>query len=480
MRGRPGTSTSLKGRLRRWAGFAHLWLGLTAGLVFAVAGITGAILVFYTEADRAAHSELRRLDAAPPVTAYEPVLRALQAHAPDRPGAWRIEVTGRGGAVPVRYYNPPETAGRGFAPLMLWVDPGRGEVVREAFWGEYVTTWIYDLHYALLLGDLGKTLMAVIGVLVLVLLVGGTWQWWPARGKLRSALTLKPAASPQRRIYDLHKVAGIYGLLQLVVLTATGVVLGAPQWVRPGLAAFGPLYEAPELHSTVSPGAPRISVDAAVVRAQAVFPQAELAWIETPSGAAGVYRINLQQPGEPSRRFPRTNVWLDQYSGRVLAVRDPRLDPAGDKLLNWMHAIHNGEAAGLAGRLLAAFSGLGAASLFATGVVRFLHKRRARMLAGRKSPPRRTSASHSPSGAFGLAVRRMTSACASTVRCCISPPNSPHASPRPTRTVTSSDPLSPLDAAASGPPAFDPDQGGRIGRRPSSSHRIATGQLGPP
>ena len=53
-----------------------------------------------------------------------------------------------------------------------------------------------------------------------------------------------------------------------------------------------------------------------------------------------------------------------------------------------MHAVHNGEAAGLPGRLLAAISGLGAASLFVTGVVRFLHKRHARVLAGRKAAGR--------------------------------------------------------------------------------------------
>lgn len=386
MKAHPGLSTSLRGRLRRWAGLAHLWLGLTVGAVFAIAGVTGALLVFYVEADRAAHVELRDLAGQAPTQAYEPVLRALEAHAPHREGAWRLEITEEGGAVPVRYYDPPETRGRGFAPLMMWVDPADGRVVREAYWGEYAATWIYDLHYALLIGDLGKKIMAVVGGLVLVLLAGGAWLWWPAKGKLRSGLTLKRNASPQRRIYDLHKVAGIYGLLQLVVLSVTGSVLAAPEWFRPGLATLGPLYEAPAPRSSLSPGAQRISVDAAVARAQAVFPQARLAWIEAPAGATGVYRINLQQPGEPSRRFPRTNVWLDQYSGRVLAVRDPRAEAAGDVVLNWMHAVHSGEAGGMAGRLLVLVSGLGAASLFGTGVVRFLHKRRARVLAGRKGP----------------------------------------------------------------------------------------------
>src|SRR5688572_32919442 len=91
MRAHPGSSTSLKGRLRRWAGLAHLWLGLTAGAIFAVAGVTGAFLVFYVEADRAADAELRPAHAPPPA-AYAPILRTLEAHAPDRPGAWRIEV----------------------------------------------------------------------------------------------------------------------------------------------------------------------------------------------------------------------------------------------------------------------------------------------------------------------------------------------------------------------------------------------------
>ena len=388
-------SARLKGRLRRWAGLAHLWVGLTAGFVLAIAGLTGALLVFYVEADGLTHRELRAAASSAPPAAYEPILRALEQHAPQRDGPWRIEVSDAGGAVPVRYYNPDETAGRGFAPLMLWVEPRTGEVVREALWGEYFATWIYDLHYALLLGEFGKKVLAVSGALVLVMLIGGAWLWWPAPGKLRAAFTLKRSTTAQRRIYDLHKLAGIYGLLLLAVLSISGAVLAAPDWVRPSLDAVSPLYEAPKPASNPA-GTARIPVDVAVARARLLFPQARLAWIETPDGPTGVFRINLQQPGEPSRRFPRTNVWVDQYSGRVLAVRNPRLEGAGDTLLNWMHAVHNGEAAGLAGRILVLLSGLGAVSLFATGLVRFWHKRRARLLARRGAPRKRITA---PTGA---------------------------------------------------------------------------------
>ena len=99
---------------------------------------------------------------------------------------------------------------------------------------------------------------------------------------------------------------------------------------------------------------------------------AQLAWIETPTSATGTIRINLWQPGEPSRRFPRANVWLDPYMGAVLAIRDGRGEGAGDTVLNWLHPLHGGEALGLAGRVLVLLSGLAATGLAVTGWARWL------------------------------------------------------------------------------------------------------------
>lgn len=381
-------SQARRGQFRRWAGLAHLWLGLSIGFVFALAGVTGSLLVFYVEIDAASHRGVAEAARLAPPPSYETVLRTLQGHAPHLEHAWRIEAPDDGGAVSARYYRTEAAERRGFAPLVVWVDPHAPRVVRQGQWGDYLMTWIYDLHYTLLMGEAGKIAMAVAGALTLVLLVGGTMLWWPAKGKLRTALTLKPATTPQRRIYDLHKIAGIYGLVQLTVLTATGVMLGAPAWFRPALAAPAPLHIAPTLTSIARPEGVRIPVDVAVAKAQARFPGARLRWIETPDGVQGVYRVNLRQDWEPSRRFPRTNVWIDQYSGEVLAVRDPRHDAPGDVVLNWLHPIHSGEAGGLIGRLVVLATGLGAPMLFVTGVIRWTHKRRARRLSKAKADQR--------------------------------------------------------------------------------------------
>lgn len=365
-----GRARSWRVALRR----VHLWLGLSVGLLFALAGLTGSVLVFYTEIDTALVPGLRAVPAGTRPSSWQAVYDPLRRDHPDRPGAWRIEVTPTGGAIPVRYYDPVETRGRGFAPMMLWLDPRDLRTVRAGFWGEYPTTWIYALHWQLLAGPTGALVMGVAGFVMLAMLATGLAAWWPRPGQWRRALHWKARAAPIRRLYDLHKLAGLAGIAVLVVVTATGALLELPDQVRPAIGRVSPLFAPPPLVVTPRTG-PTLPLDTLVARAAARFPRARPAWIETPSGATAPVRVNLWQPGEPSRRFPRTNVWLDPWRGAILAVRDGRREAAGDTLLDWLHPLHGGEALGLAGRLLVLASGLVATLLAVTGWWRWASRR---------------------------------------------------------------------------------------------------------
>jgi uncharacterized iron-regulated membrane protein len=111
-----------------------------------------------------------------------------------------------------------------------------------------------------------------------------------------------------------------------------------------------------------------------------VYPEAILRWIETPENQEGTYRIMLYQQGEASFRFPKTMVWINQYSGAVLSTRNPRQEHLGDMFMNCLHPLHNGEIAGMTGRLLVFISGFIPVILYVTGVIRWLQKRRAKRL----------------------------------------------------------------------------------------------------
>ena len=68
------------------------------------------------------------------------------------------------------------------------------------------------------------------------------------------------------------------------------------------------------------------------------------------------------------------------YSGEVLTLRDPGRQSAGDTFLDWQHPLHNGEAFGLPGRILACIAGLLPTLLWVTVLMRWLHKHRARLV----------------------------------------------------------------------------------------------------
>ena len=110
--------------------------------------------------------------------------------------------------------------------------------------------------------------------------------------------------------------------------------------------------------------------------AHAALPGAEAAWLEMPADAHGAWRVSLRLPGDPGRRFPHSQVWVDPWSGEVLHVRDARRDRAGDVFLNWMHPLHSGEAFGLTGRVLIFVAGLIPLLLAVTGFLRWRQKAR--------------------------------------------------------------------------------------------------------
>lgn len=365
----------------RWLA-VHLYLGMSLGLWLAVIGITGSLLVFYVELDEVLNPELVIADPSAPRLSYQALVDAIQRAEPDRLRGWRLEISDNPQRmITARYYQPQETEHLGFAPLMVTVHPQTGAVLKQRFWGQYAMTWIYDLHYTLLLASTGKLIMAIVGGLLLVALISGLVLWWPQRGKWRAALSIKRNASAERLTYDVHKVAGAYGFALLLLLALTGIVLEVPEYVNPLIAKFSPLQTPAKPQSLVMhSNQARITVDRAVSVAQNLFPDAQLSWIETPHDAAGSYRINLYQAGEPSRRFPKTNVWVDQYSGRILQVNNPDDFSKGDSLITWLHPLHSGEALALPGRLLVLLAGLLGPLLFVTGVIRWLHKRRAKQL----------------------------------------------------------------------------------------------------
>lgn len=363
----------------------HLWLGLTLGLPFLLLGLTGSALVFYIELDRLLNPSIQVETSAPPVGWTSPVwdqaLATARTQWPDETGKWSFEVTGKPGSIPARYYPPeePHLDHHEIEPLMVWFTPDGREILREARWGDYLMTFLYDVHMNLLAGEVGNDVVGWIGFGTLLLLLTGLIVWWP-RGDWKKALAYKREASPLRRLYDLHKLIGLWSLLLLVVLSATGALLALPaekNWLLERLVA--PVVAAPSPKSSQNAGQ-QITVSAALAAAHTALPDSRLAWIDVPGPGDGVFRLRVQVAGDPTYRFPYSFVFVDQYTGKVLAVHDARNGTAATTVSNWIRPLHDASVGGLGTRILGVVAGLAPVGLFVTGFTRWRARARKRKL----------------------------------------------------------------------------------------------------
>lgn len=374
--------------VRRVVLAVHFWAGLVLGAWFVLLGLTGSALVFYLDIDRALNPHTRVEHAAAALPPVESIHQALRKAYPERDGPWRIELPlDQDTPVMARYYHPAERAGSYFAPLLVTLDPATLQVTSKRFWGDTVVTWLFDLHYTLLLGKAGLVLVGLAGIVYLAVTLTGVQLWWPSKARFWTALRIVPRPGAVRRAYDMHCSTGLYWLPVLAVLAVTGSALAFPDQARLILGA-GPAAAAP-ITSPATAGHQQnaVSLDQAIATAKARFPDAEVRWVETSGAGHTPISLRMRQPSEPSRRFPQTRVWLDPASGAILAAHDPLAANTGTRMTYWFHPLHNGEAFGIYGRAAVFLSGFVPLLLFVTGIIRWRHKVRARSQAARAVRP---------------------------------------------------------------------------------------------
>jgi uncharacterized iron-regulated membrane protein len=282
-------------------------------------------------------------------------------------------VTGEGGAIPARYYPAPGHHGD---RMMVWFSADGRRIIRAEPWGGYLMSWLYQLHMQLLAGEFGSQVVGWSGVAMLVLLASGVLAWWP-RGSWRKAVAFKRDAAPIRRLRDLHKLSGLWSMALLFALVATGVLLALPAVTQALLAPAA--IPAP---TSGSGGARQITIVQALGAAHRALPDGHIVFVDMPSARDGAIRVRLQVPGDPHQRFPGSYVFIDQFSGEVLAVHDVRHAGTGTSVASWIRTVHDGTIGALATRVLAVLLGVVPAVLFATGLLHWLRRSKAPRVAG--------------------------------------------------------------------------------------------------
>lgn len=357
-------------RVKRALVLAHLWLGLTLGLVWAVQGLTGALLVFHREADKAA------LAAPPPGTLPLDTLLAAAA---------RTQA------------SPPESIGLYFAdpghPKVMGVyfaapDGGKKTVLVSTSTGVVVADrlraptapsgnlarWIYNLHHLLLLGENGALLVGASGLFLLSGALSGLWIGWPRRRYWRAAFATGNWRTRLQQLFGWHRASGLLAALALVILALSGAAMSFGKQLRefvPQIAAYRTAYKVTPGHLPEQP----IGAERAVMAASEALPEGQFVAVSLPSNKSPAYQVRLRTPGEWRTWSGTSVVTVAAADGRVLDAYDASRAPLANKVLESAFAVHSGEVAGLIGRMLTILAGLSLPALYLTGVWAWLRKR---------------------------------------------------------------------------------------------------------
>jgi uncharacterized iron-regulated membrane protein len=334
--------------MRKTLLYLHLWAGLTAAFFLLLLGVTGTLMVFENEIDRALNAKLAYVEPAGRPLTLDAITQKIQSR---YPGA-KIE----GFELPQR---PDLSLFVGFIDsggkeVRLFLNPYTGEPLGAPEQGNHLMSRIHQFHTHLLAGNAGKQIVGWSGVLLLLLSVSGIILWWP-----RKLFRLRWSGSGKRFNFELHNSVGILSSVFLLVFAWTAICI---HWEREvGNLAQQMSHATPPRAKPAQPpqpGAAQLSPDRLVQIAQQTAPGAAVVALDFPGNPRQPASLALKYP-EDHTPLGRTRMRLDAYTGRVLMVQSSREMSAPLKYARlWNREIHTGDILGWPTRILAAFFSL--------------------------------------------------------------------------------------------------------------------------
>ncbi|UMY16865.1 PepSY domain-containing protein [Methylobacterium organophilum] len=372
-------------RLRSVLFRLHWALGLTAGLVLALMGITGALLSYEEAIGDLVDADLALVRVEEGRGRLTPEALVARAQA-ERPGA-RVEALTLSGD-PAEAPRLRFARGRdGARPASLYLDPYDGAVRGEAR-TEAAFATIRALHRWLLLpGDgrgWGRTLTGFCALSLLVFLGTGLYLRWPKLHRWR--IWLKPSLSrPGRaRWWSLHAVLGTW-LVPVYAVIALSGLWWSYDWYRTGatllLTGASPAAKAERKRGAGGP----LALD----KAWAAFMagpgrEARLSVIALPGPEAEAIRIRFLTATGGQGQKDRDEARFSAETGALLAVQPAADKPLGRQIAENMLEVHRGRFFGAPVALLFCLAALMMPLFAGTGLTLYWLRRAA---ARRRAPP---------------------------------------------------------------------------------------------
>ena len=259
--------------------------------------------------------------------------------------------------------------------LRVYVDPYTAEV-QGAYSAVNVQRFFRDLHRRLFIpGALGIYVVSVFSLTILLSLVAALLfykRWWRRFFQLRRS-------SARQFWSELHKVAGLWSLWFLLLMSITGI------WYGIEATRLLPAPEDPQPVATREEAAV-VPLDALIETAQAQWPALRIERVIPPGGRYGAALYIEGRAGHVLVRDRINHLVLDAHDGTVVTRRSASEAGVFERWIDTADPLHFGDFGGLVSKIVWFLFGLLLSGLCLTGA--YLHAQRLAREADRPSRSR--------------------------------------------------------------------------------------------
>ncbi|EDL49452.1 PepSY domain-containing protein [Erythrobacter sp. SD-21] len=318
----------------------HRWTGGLVGLVLAVIGLSGTVLLW--------EDSWILLDGANDAPASSPTElgRAIEVAIETAPGLSRVTFAGEEIGLHQAIYS--DGSGAYIAQDGTVIDRWSGNWERPEL-------WLFDLHHYLLMGEVGKTITGVLGLLMLAFTITGAILWWRTRKTFR--LRLWPARYTASAIVRHHRDLGVVTSPLLLIVAATGTMMVFPAISSVLLLPIATSDAKRELPTDLASGSENTDWAVVMANAQSAYPSAAARRLMMPAAPGEPIAIRFRQDFEWTPNG-RSYAWVAPESGAIVAKDDPAMGNTASAVVEKFYPIHAAKVGGFLWRIAMTFAGL--------------------------------------------------------------------------------------------------------------------------
>ncbi|HEY4073402.1 MAG TPA: PepSY domain-containing protein [Herbaspirillum sp.] len=363
----------------------HWFVGITAGSLLMMVGVTGATLSFSDEIINALNPGVMHVarQSAPLLEAPQ-LFTQIQAANPDRPILALTLANDKAGSAEVHSarvnFAPPPGQRRG---ELRYADPYNGKLL-PSLRAEPFFKWIEFLHRFLLLPTpIGKVIMGSSALCLFFLALSGLYLRWPRQAlQWRAWFRLDFSLQGRSFLWHLHSMLGTWALVMYLISSSTGAYWSL-DWLKQGVdgligqAQAGAGQGKPASKPKPAARKPMPADQFARVWQEftATVPAYRRVMLRLPERAGEPVQINYLEPDAPHDQA-LSRMRINPQTGAVGNQLRYRDKSTGERVLSSVYVLHMGTLFGLPGRILMTLAALCLPLFGITGWMLYLDRRR--------------------------------------------------------------------------------------------------------